>query len=364
MSMPKELHYDAMLNDDIVSLGASKAFAPFADSTLLVTGSTGLIGSLMVRGALEWNKAHDRKINVVALARNAQKAAAVFSDYEADGCFRIEIGDVSHPIQIRGPIDWISHGASITSSAAFARTPVEVALTEIDGTRNVLEFARRESVKGVVYLSSLEVYGDIAQDHGEVFEGDSGHLDGLKPRNSYPSSKRMCESLCAAYASEYGVPTKIARLAQTFGAGADPNDGRVFAYFARQVIAGEDIVMRTPGEGCRCYCYTTDAVEGLLHVLSAGEAGCAYNVANPETYCSARDMAEMVAQRFGGGRTSVRFDFPEDVSSYGFASPSFVRMNADALNGLGWHARYGLPEMYGRLIESMKSAQSVKDATE
>jgi len=354
MALSQELRIDEMLRDDIARLGASDAFQPFTDSTLLVTGATGLIGSLMVRGALEWSRSHDQGINVVALARSAQKAARVFADYEGDTRLRIVVGDVSQPIKVDGPVDWISHGASITSSAAFAKNPVEVALTEIDGTRNVLELARRKNVKGVVYLSSLEVYGDIAQDHGQVFEGDSGHLDGLRPRNSYPSAKRLCETLCAAYASEYGVPAKIARLAQTFGAGVDPNDGRVFAYFARQVIAGEDIVMRTPGEGCRCYCYTTDAVEGLLQVLSAGEAGRAYNVANPETYCSARGMAEMVAERFGQGCTTVQFDFPDDVSSYGFASPSFVRMNADALQALGWRPRYGLPEMYERLIESMR----------
>lgn len=364
MAVPREVENDATLRDDIAYLGTSGAFAPFGGSTLLVTGATGLIGSLMVRGALEWSRTHDEKIKVVALVRNERKAVSVFGDYTHDGRLSILAGDVSQPIQFGQPIDYVSHGASITSSAAFAQNPVEVAFTEIDGTRNVLELARHAGVQGVVYLSSLEVYGDIAQDHGEVRECDSGYLDGLRPRNSYPSAKRMCESLCAAYASEYGVPTKIARLAQTFGAGADPNDGRVFAYFARQVIAGQDIVMRTPGKGCRCYCYTTDAVEGLLHVLSQGEAGRAYNVANPETYCSARGMAEMVASRFGAGHTSVRFDFPEDASSFGFASPSFVRMNTDALAELGWRPRYGLPEMYERLIASMKFAQAAKDEHE
>ena len=64
----------------------------------------------------------------------------------------------------------------------------------------------------------------------------------------------MCECLCSAYASEYQLPVKIARLAQTFGAGVNPSETRVFAQFARSLIHGEDIILHTEGKSYGNYC--------------------------------------------------------------------------------------------------------------
>lgn len=346
---------DTTLQQDIETLGASPIVGSYAGSTVLVTGATGLIGSLAVRAALSWNRGHEEKIRVVALARSAEKARFLFPD-DCDGNLRVIIGDIAETIEVDEPIDWISHGASITSSAAFASHPVEVATTELLGTKNVLEIAREKEVDGLVYLSSLEVYGDVPEGHGDVFEEDGVRLDWLRPRNSYPTAKQMCECLCAAYASEYSVPVKIARLAQIFGAGVSPDDQRVFAQFARAAITGEPITLHTPGEGRRCYCYTTDAVEGLLTVLKSGEPGQAYNIANPATYCSVREMAEMVVDRYRESGTELLFDCPEDLASFGFAAPSHVKLSSAKLTALGWEPHVQLPEMYDRLISSMKIA--------
>ena len=344
---------DRFLEEDVQLLGASDAFAPFAESTVLVTGATGLIGSLFVKGLAAWNDSHDQQVNVIALARSKDKAQRVLADCLARGDVKLVVGDVTNLPDIPDDIDWISHGASVTSSAAFASKPVEVALTEIEGTRAILELAREKNVRGCVYLSSLEVYGDIPRDHGDVREGDAGVLDRFVPRNSYPASKQMCEALCAGYAHEYGLNVRIARLAQTFGAGVAADDARVFASFARAVVEGAPIVLHTPGEGCRCYCYTTDAVEALAVILAKGNRGEAYNVATPSTYCSVREMAEMVVARYAESGVSLEFDMPDDISRFGFAAPSFVKLNSDKLQALGWSPRFDLPEMYDRLIGSM-----------
>lgn len=338
---------------DVAILAASQAFKPLDGSTVLVTGSTGLIGSLFVRGLLAWNDANGGHIRVLALARNRRKAQTLFAQLLQRPDLQLVIGDTANLPEIGEPVDWISHGASMTSSAAFAKTPVEVSLTELSGMRNLLELAREKEVRGMAYLSSLEVYGDVPQEHGDVREDYCGPLDRFVPRNSYPVAKRMCESLAVSYASEYGVPVKIVRLAQTFGAGIDPADARVFAYLARCAKTGDNIVLRTEGTGCRCYCYTTDAIEGISTVLAKGNPGEAYNVSNPATYCSVREMAAMVAQVYGGGKTQVVFDIPADVSAYGFAAPSYVKLNSDKAMALGWKPRFDLRQMYGRLIASL-----------
>jgi dTDP-glucose 4,6-dehydratase len=98
-----------------------------------------------------------------------------------------------------------------------------------------LEFARERKVKGFVYLSSMEVFGVTDTRLIEVNETDYGYIDILNPRSSYSESKRLCECLCASYASEFALPVKIARLTQVLGAGIDYNSEWVSAYFARCV---------------------------------------------------------------------------------------------------------------------------------
>lgn len=347
---------DKVLERDISILGSSSAFAPFAGDTILITGATGLIGSTLVKGMLRWNSTHDTPIRIIALARSEDKAIRLFGNYENEENLDVICCDISCLPPIKQDIDWVWHGASITSSAAFAAYPVEVASTELNGTRTVLDLAKTHNVKGMVYLSSLEVYGYIPQDHGEVHERDCGFLDAFETRNSYPCAKRMCECLCYLFASEYTVPVKIARLAQTFGAGVAPDDKRVFAQFAHAVVSGSPIVLHTSGESRRCYCYTTDAIEGAATILSDGNPGEAYNVANQSTYCSVVEMAEMIVGRYPQSGVKIEYDFPEDVSKFGYSKPSFINLNNDKLTSLGWKARYDLPEMYDRLIESMKYA--------
>lgn len=81
----------------------------------------------------------------------------------------------------------------------------------------------------------------------------------------------MAETMCISYGSEYGVPVKIVRLAQTFGAGVSKDDNRVFAQFSKAVLNGYDIILHTKGETKRNYCYTTDAVRAIFTVLTKGE---------------------------------------------------------------------------------------------
>ena len=206
---------------------------------ILISGATGLIGAALVK------KFTAEGHSVVAAVRNVEKARKMF-----DGLANVEIAewDVMKPGGPRladaagraGPprppcdIDWFVHAASETSSRAFVERPVETIASILDGTRNALEFARAEKVGSMAYLSTMEVYG--APTAARVAESDYGYLDPVAVRSCYPEAKRMAENLCASYASEYGVPVKIARLTQTFGEGVRYDDGRVFAEFARAIL--------------------------------------------------------------------------------------------------------------------------------
>ena len=311
---------------------------------VLVSGATGLIGSALVR------KFASEGRSVVAAARNVEKASAMFS-----GCANVEIAewDVMRPFSPPPGIqfDWFVHAASETASRAFVERPVETARSILRGTENALEFARAAKVGAMVFLSTMEVYG--APTVEPVTEKDYGYLDPAAVRSCYPEAKRMAENLCVAYAKEYGVPVKIARLTQTFGEGVAYDDARVFAAFARAIIEKRDIVLKTEGTTARCYCYLGDAVAAVETILERGEVAVPYTVANEGTFCTIREMAEMLCAAHPESGAKVAFEFA-DAAAEGFAPPFRMRLDCSRLRALGWSPKVGLLEMFDRMMEGMR----------
>lgn len=313
--------------------------------TILITGATGLIGSSLVHCLL----ALDCKIKVVAPIRDLKKAVRIFSQNELENIRLIECDIVSYNYDALCDIDYIVHCAAPTASKYFIEHPVETFDVIYSGTKVLLNYARKRQIKGFVYLSSLEVYGEIYDDSKPVCEDSQGYLDIMAVRSSYPMAKRAAENLCCLYAAEYGVPVMVARLTQTTGAGIALDDNRVIAQFARLATYGNDIVLHTTGESARPYCYTTDTVSAILYILFKGQKGNVYNVANENTYISARDMAEFVRVNFNPS-IKVRVELKNDM---GYAPVTKLNLSTEKLKGLGWLPRYGLYEMFDRLIKSL-----------
>ena len=310
---------------------------------ILVTGATGLIGKALIKTLLECEAV------VSAVVRDRQKALALWGDQVT----LIEADVTEMPPENR-KIDYVIHGAANTSSRMFVEKPVDIIRTNLFGTLHMLEFARANPVKGFVFLSTMEVYGNPDQD-GLIDEKSGCSLDTMAARSSYPESKRMCENLCAAYCAQFQVPVKAVRLAQTFGAGTDYYDPRVFAEFARCVIENRDIILRTAGETKRCYLSVNDAVRAILLVMIRGEISEAYNAANEETYCSITEMAEMVCRECAGGRIRVRYELPVKTEVYGYAPVMKMKLSSEKLRRLGWKPRDALKEIYQELIRDMRS---------
>ncbi|RNM31391.1 NAD-dependent epimerase/dehydratase family protein [Absicoccus porci] len=339
---------NTVIRQDAKAIGQNGIMTEFEGTSILVTGGTGLIGSTLVMGLLE-----AKNIDVYVLARSIGKAKNIFCDYLENKKLHFIIQDISQPIPFDLSVDYIIHTASPTSSKYFVDHPVETIHTSIQGTDNVLKFAKEHSIKSLVYLSSLEVYGVTDPMLDSVKELDYGYLDPFKVRSSYSEGKRMVECLCASYYSEYSVPIRVARLAQTFGPGVSYEDGRVFADFARSCIEKRDIVLHTEGKTVRNYCYTKDAAIAILYILAHGQNGEAYNVANPDTAISIYDMACLLHHLYPDSQVKVMIDGKER----GYNPDVIIRLNVDKLNALGYRPSTSLEQMYNRLIESMKEGK-------
>lgn len=339
-----------ILKKDIDELISNKKyFQKLEGLSVLVTGSTGLIGSILIKSLIRYGN-----IKVYAACRNKEKFESVFLDYKCENLIPIFSDILSLNIE-NIAIDYIVHGASITDSKTFIDKPVETIDIAIDGTRNILKQCIGKNLKGIVYLSSLEVYGAFNEYNGikNVKETDFGYLDCMSVRSSYSEGKRMVENICKAYQSEYRLPIKVARLCQTFGAGVDYNDNRVFAQFARAVIENKNIILKTKGETVRNYCYTTDAISGILSVLVNGIVGESYNISNPETTISILEMAQLFCNISSCSR--VVFDVAKDMEKLGYNPVVKLSLDSLKLQSIGWQANISFVDMITRLINSMKS---------
>ena len=333
---------DKALEEDLKAICSDPAVPvdKLAGRKILVTGATGLIGSNLVKLLLTINRKKKQHGKILALVRNREKSEKIYAEWLNDENLCLIQGDIredwSEFFSDMTP-EFIFHTASVTASKYMVDYPVETIDTIVNGT----------------FLSSMEVYG--TSDLPEVREENIGYVNPLSVRSDYPESKKLCENLCVAYSREYGIPVKIARLAQVFGAGVLPGESRVFAQFARSVINGTDIILHTQGRSEGNYCYLGDALSALLILMIRGKSGEAYNIANEENHTTIADMAEIVAEQIAGGKIHVVYDIP-DVNQNGYAPDVKLKLNADKMRSLGWKPKVNLRESYERMIISMQAA--------
>ena len=213
-------------------------------------------------------------------------------------------------------------------------------LANIIGLNTLLKSATCNNAKRLLYISSSEVYGR-KEEKRPYKEDDYGFVDILNPRASYPSSKRAAETLCAAYSAEYGLDTVIVRPGHIYGPTITDSDSRASAQFTRKAKAGENIVMKSAGSQLRSYCYTLDCASAIITILINGKKGEAYNISNPKSNVTIREMAEALSK---AGKVNILFENPSDMELNSFNLMDNSSLKSEKLEQLGWQAVYGITE--------------------
>lgn len=312
---------------------------------ILITGATGLIGScvvevLMSRPGINYH--------VYASSRNEARLHR-FADFSNFPNFHFFQYDVTEPLRNEIDFQYIIHAASNASPNYFATKPVEIIKSNINGVANLLDYGLQHGLKRLLYVSTGEIYGE---GDGRVFtEEYSGYVDCMKPRSCYPSAKRAAETLCVAYGAEYGIDTVIARPSHTYGPNFTESDNRVYAQFIRNVLKGENIVMKSAGTQFRSWCYVVDCVSALLFILLKGENGQAYNISDESSNISIRELAEMIA---GICNKEVIMDVPSDIEASGYNVVTKSIFSTKKLQRLGWNAEGGMADKMRTTINQAK----------
>lgn len=302
------------------------------------------------------NKFYNYNIKVIAIARNKLNFNKLFNDFIEDKnlvFIEMDVINVDNDTFKNFNIDYIIHTASPSRSDQFLKNPLQVIYPNVFATDRLLNLAYQKQVKSFLYFSTCDIYGKV--DDGHLIENKYGSLSPLDLRSVYGESKRMAETLCKAYYTQYNVPVKIARIAHTYAPTMNlRNDSRVFAEFVKNIVDGENIIMKSDGKAKRAFCYITDATIGYFKILLEGENGEAYNVANNKELMYISDLARLLINMYPERKLELVIEKQSEIylENKNISSLNELYIDTEKLEKLNWKPNFTIKDGFKRVIDS------------
>jgi UDP-glucuronate decarboxylase len=342
-----------LIDDDLKYITNSDLdWGSFENTSILVTGANGMLPAYLVETLLFLNKTRFKKpAKVIALVRNKQRSEARFRRYLGDNNLVFLAQDIIVPLQINH-VNFVIHAASKASPKNYSIDPVDVITTNLIGTYNILEYAKKIKPDSVLFFSSGEVYGDIKDSSVAVNETMYGYIDPLQVRSCYAEGKRAAETMCVSYHKQFGIPVRVVRPFHTYGPGMDLDDGRVFADFVSNVVNNQDIRMRSDGMAIRPFCYLADATIAFFMVLLRGEKASAYNVANPSCMIDIQNLANTLVNLFPEKKLKLVRDFIPTHSTLMASKTHGFTPDISKIMRLGWQPKITIEDGFKKTILS------------
>ena len=304
-----------------------------AGKSLLLTGATGLIGTMIVDVLMKKNRDENLNVKIYATGRNEKIAAQRFADYWDDENFQFVKMNVNEPITQNFSVNFIIHAASNTHPMLYSTDPVGTMTANLFGTYNLLEYGVKCKLERFLFLSSVEIYGKPLNPADDFDEKYCGYIDCNTARAGYNESKRAGEALCNSYINQYGVDAVIARPCRIYGSTLRLDNTSVLYEFMLNALRGKNIVMKSEGKQKFSFCYVADCVTGIFYTLLKGKCGEAYNISDSSEILTLREIAEYISEICG---TKVIFELPNEIQARGFSNAARAVLINDKLRGLGW----------------------------
>lgn len=293
-----------VIEQDFACIGeqAKLSFDQLKCGHIFLTGGTGFIGTWILEAIRFVNESQDANIQVTILTRNPASFHSKYPHLFDHSSFHFLAGDVvGLPYEKLASVDKFTHlihAATDASAELNEVNPLQMFDTVVLGTRQILDFAVKEKIAKVLYLSSGAVYGQQAPGVDFVAEDSMSAPDCLNPKNTYAEGKRASEMLCAIYGKQFGCHIVVARIFALLGPLLNLDIHFAAGNFIRDAISGKTISVSGDGRPERSYLYPSDLVVWLLAMLTHGKSGAAYN-AGSEEGISIADLAKLTSSLIG-----------------------------------------------------------------
>jgi UDP-glucuronate decarboxylase len=322
---------------------------------MLITGGAGFLGFYLVQAAVEWNRSVSAaaRIDVTVVDSYARGVPEWLASYADQPSVTLVEHDIRYPLpEELGQFEYLVHAAGIASPTYYRRHPIETMDANVGGLRLLLDrcvqtMEHGQDLRGVLFFSSSEIYGDPPPEHIPTPETFRGYVSCTGPRACYDESKRYGETLCINFAQQYGIPVVMVRPFNNYGPGLKITDRRVIPDLARDILAGRDVTMLSDGSATRTFCYAADAIAGYYKALVRGRPGEPYNIGTELPEVSMRELADrlvLIARELFGYEGRVVFG-RSDESAYLVDNPNRRCPSIDkARNELGYEPRVSLDD--------------------
>ncbi len=339
----------------IEDVGAS--FDVLSGATVLVTGTSGFLCSYFVDTIAALNRGRlAQPCRLIAVDKFPPPKRS--SDLANQDEIHFLQHDASLPLDLNEKVDWIIHGASIASPTFYRRHPLETIDVNVTGTRHMLELARSHIARGMLFLSTSEIYGDPDPAFIPTPEDYRGNVSCTGPRACYDESKRMGETLCTTYHRLHGTPVKIMRPFNVYGPGQRLDDARIIPDLMKAALYREPLTLYSDGRASRAFCYVSDAISAMWQVLLSDVEGEVFNVGNDEAEISIRQLTEVVRDVAGSPLLEINFQVSEDpdyvTDNPQRRCPDLSRLRSN----FSWQPKVSLAEGLQRTLLSYKEVEN------
>jgi UDP-glucuronate decarboxylase len=270
----------------------------FENSNIFITGCAGFLGYYFMSFFDKYK--NDLKINSIVGVDNFRVGNPHWlNDIIENGNINVQEFDIIKEdlakINLKKDNSFIIHMASIASPTFYRKYPIETIEANVFGLKRLMDTYKKNSVRGFLFFSSSEIYGDPTQNNIPTSETYKGNVATIGPRSCYDEAKRFGETLCFEYSNQYNLPIRIVRPFNNYGPGMKLGDKRVPADFAKAIVNNEDIVILSDGKPTRTYCYIADAISGYLKALLHDEFDV-FNIGINKPEISVSKLAEIYAE--------------------------------------------------------------------
>ena len=324
------------------------------DSSIIISGATGLLGSFLVDVLMFQNNQNNLKCHIFALGRNEKKAKNRFGEYFKDKNFdfiECDINDFTFIDKLPEHADYVFHAASNTHPLAYATDPIGTITSNIFATHSFLNYCANHHVKRFILSSSVEIYGENRGDVELFDEAYCGYINCNTMRAGYTESKRCSEALCQAFIAQEKLDAVIVRFARSYGPTLLSSDTKAMTQFLNNGVNGEDIVLKSEGKQYYSYTYMADAISGMLTVMLKGERGGAYNIADETGNITLKQLAQSIADYAG---KKVIFEIPDQTEKSGYSPATKALLDGQKIKKLGWKPHYSTKEGAERTITILR----------
>ncbi len=316
-----------------------------SDSSFLVTGGAGFIGSNIVEYLLKYGA---KKVRVIDnLSTGSDDNINDFLSFPNYEFLNGDITDLDDCLKACQGIDMICHQAALGSVPRSIKNPIASSAVNVMGFLNILEAAKMKNIKRVVFASSSSVYGDSLE--LPKVENVVGH-----PISPYAASKVANEAFARAYSKVYDLEIIGLRYFNVFGPRQNPNGAyaAVIPKFIQAVINGEDVIIDGEGAQTRDFTFIENVVQANVKALTVDNLaaiGEIFNIAYGEHY-SILELYNFIAKKLESNQKPIFGPARKGDVASSLANISMAR------NILGYEPQYSFYDGLSQTIKYFKTA--------